>query len=226
MTATVLKKVAFDVRKAYAPIVETTQQPYVLLVNASVPANSVKDLIALAKAKPGALNYGSGASSHLTAEIFKYKAGVNVVHVPYKGTAQLMPELLNGQVQVTFTSVISGMSYVKSGKLKALAVTALKRLPTQADLPTISESGLPGFEVISSDGLFAPAGLSSAMALPVSRDVSQIMNSSDMRDKLATVGAYPAPPNSPREYRARVEAEIALWEGFFKDTGLDPVTWP
>jgi tripartite-type tricarboxylate transporter receptor subunit TctC len=228
VTATVLKKVPFDVRKAYAPVVETTQQAYVLLVNGGVPANSVKDLIALATAKPGALNYGStgvGASSHLTAEIFKYKAGVNIVHVPYKGTAQLMPELLNGQVQIVFTSVISGMPYVKSGKLRALGATTLKRLPAQPDLPTIAESGLPGFEVISSDGLFAPARLPTGLGLALSREVSQIMNSSELRDKLAAVGADPAPPNSPAEYRAKVEKEIDLWERFFRDTGLDPVTW-
>ena len=228
VTATVLKKVPFDVRKVYTPVVETTQQPYVLLVNPAVQVNSVKDLIALAKGKPGTLNYGStgvGASSHLSAEIFKYKAGVNIVHVPYKGTAQMMPELLNGQVQMTFTSAISGMPYVKSGKLKALAVTSLKRLQGYPELPTISESALPGFEVISSDGLFAPAGLPSTIVLAVNREVSQIMNSAELRERLAAVGADPAPANSPAEYKAVVAKEIDLWEKFFKDTGLDPQTW-
>jgi tripartite-type tricarboxylate transporter receptor subunit TctC len=188
----------------------------------------VKDLIALAKSRPGTLNYGStgvGASSHLTAEIFKYKAGVNIVHVPYKGTSQLMPELLNGQVQVTFTSAISGMPYVKSGKLKALAVTSLKRLQGYPELPTIAEAAMPGFEVISSDGLFAPAGLPSAIALAVNREVSGIMNSAELRERLASVGAEPAPANSPAQYKAAVAKEIDMWEKFFKATGLDPLTW-
>ena len=129
VTATVMKKVPFDVRKAYTAIAQLTTQPYVLLVNSAVPVNSVQELIALAKSKPGVLNYGStgvGASSHLGTEVFNYMTGVKMTHIPYKATNQVMVDIISGQVQVLFISTISGMPQVKSGMVKALAVTSLK----------------------------------------------------------------------------------------------------
>ena len=225
VTATVLKKVPFDVRKVFTPIVQLTTQPYVLLVNPALPVNSVKDLIALAKSKPGVLNYGStgvGASSHLGTEVFSYMTGVKMQHVPYKGTGQVMVDIMSGQIQVLFISTISGMPQVKSGKLRALALTSPKRLAQYPDLPTVIESGVPGFEMNDGYGLYAPVGLPQPILLALNREVSAIMNAPEQRARLTASGAEPAPPNSPAEYKAVIAGRIDKLEKFFKASGLDP----
>jgi tripartite-type tricarboxylate transporter receptor subunit TctC len=227
VTATVLKKVPFDVRKVYTPVVQLTSQPYVLLVTPALPLNSVKDLIALAKSKPGVLNYGStgvGASSHLGTEVFNYMTGAKMQHVPYKGTGQVMVDIISGQIQVLFISTISGMPQVKSGRLKAIAVTSAKRLSQYPDLPTVAESGVPGFELNDGYGLYAPAGLPASILLALNREVSAIMNAPELRERLAASGAEPAAPNSPAEFKATFAGRIAKLEQFFKASGLTPET--
>ena len=225
VTATVLGKVPFDVRKAYAPIVQLTSQPYVLLVNPAVPAISVKDLIALARSKPGALNYGStgvGASSHLGTEVFNYMTGIKMTHVPYKGTNQVMVDAISGQIQVVFISTISGMPHVKSGRLKALAVTSLRRVQGYPELATVAESGVAGFELNDGYGLYAPAGLPASILSTLNREASAVMNAPEQRDRLAASGAEPAAPNSPAEFKAVIAGRIEKLEQFFKASGLNP----
>ena len=227
VTATVLKKVPFDVRKVYTPIVQLTSQPYVLLVNPSLPVNSVKDLIALAKSKPGVLNYGStgvGASSHLGTEVFNYMTGIKMLHVPYKGTNQVIVDVISGQVQVLFISTISGMPHMKSGRLKAIAVTSPKRLQGYPDLPTVAESGVPGFELNDGYGLYAPVGLPTPILMALNREASAIMNAPEQRERLGASGAEPAAPNSPAEFKAAIAGRIDKLEQFFKASGLNPET--
>lgn len=223
VTVTPLKKVPFDTRKALAPIAQMTSSWYVFLVHPSVPAKSVNEWIALARARPGTLNYasaGAGSSSHLGTALFAYKAGIEMTHVPYKGNGQALIDLVGGQVQMLFTSTISGMQHVKSGRARGIAVTSLKRLQAIPELPTVSESGVPGFEMQNMYGVYAPAGVPPAIQLTVGRDVGQIMNSPVVREKAAADGAEVAPPGSPAEFSKRFAQEIDMWEKFIKTSGI------
>lgn len=223
VTATPLKKVPFDARVVLAPVVQMTSSWYFLLVHPSLPVKSVKDLIALAKKRPGTLNYGSagaGAVSHLGMELFRSRAGFEAAHIPYKGNGQALIDLVSGQVQMLFTSTISGTSHVKNGKARAIAVTSLKRLQAYPELPTVSESGVPGFEMDNRYGLYAPAGVPAAIQLALNREVGQIMNSPQMRDRIAADGAEVAPPGSPSEFRDRFAKEIEMWEKFIKTSDI------
>jgi tripartite-type tricarboxylate transporter receptor subunit TctC len=227
VTATVLKKVPFDVRKAYTAIVQLTSQPYVLLVNPALPVNTVGELIALARSKPGTLNYGStgvGASSHLGTEVFNYMAGIRMTHVPYKATNQVMVDAISGQIQVVFISTISGMPHVKSGRLKALAVTSSRRLQGYPELATVAESGVAGFELNDGYGLYAPAGLPVAILTTLNREASSVMNAPQQRERLAASGAEAAAPNTPAEFKAAIAGRIDKLEQFFKASGLNPET--
>lgn len=222
-TATVLKKVAFDTRKAYAPIIEMVSQPYLLGISPSLPVTSVKQLIAYAKSRPGALNYASsgiGSGSHLGMELFKYTAGVDIVHVPYKGLAPAMIDVTGGQIQVLLGAAITLTPFVKSGRLKALAVGSLRRSQTYPDLPTVAESGLPGFERSNSYALFTTAGTPSVIVAALNREVSVILNLPDVREKLAANGADAAASHSPAEFKEKYFKEVAVWEKFFKTTGI------
>lgn len=223
VTLTPLKKVPFDTRKALAPIAQMTSSWYVFLVHPSVPARSVKEFIALARARPNSLNYasaGAGSSSHLGTALFAQKAGIEMTHVPYKGNGQALIDLIAGQVQMLFTSTISGLAHVKSGRARAIAVTSLKRMPVLPDLPTVSESGVPGFEMHNMYGAYAPAGVPAAIQVALSRDIGQIMNSPELKEKVAADGAEPAPPGSPAEFASRFAHEIDMWERFIKTSGI------
>ncbi len=223
VTLTPLKKVPFDTRKALAPISQMTSSWYVLLVHPSVPATSVKELIALARAKPGTLNYasaGTGSSSHLGTALFAQKAGIEMTHIPYKGNGQALIDLIAGQVQMLFTSTISGLAHVKSGRARAIAVTSLKRMPVLPDIPTVSESGVPGFEMHNMYGVYAPAGVPAAIQAGLSRTIGEIMSSSDVKEMVAADGAEVAPSGSPAEFRKRFADEIDMWEQFIRTSGI------
>ena len=223
VTVTPLKKVPFDTRKALAPIAQMTSSWYVFLLHPSVPARSVKELIELARAKPYTLNYasaGMGSSSHLGTALFAYKAGIEMTHVPYKGNGQALIDLVGWQVQMLFTSTISGMPHVKSGRAWGIAVTSPGRLPVYPDLPTVSESGVPGFEMQNMYGVYAPAGVPPAIQLALGRDVGQIMNSPEVKEKVAADGAEVAPPGTPAEFKKRFAQEIDMWEKFIKTSGI------
>jgi tripartite-type tricarboxylate transporter receptor subunit TctC len=222
--ATPLKKVPFDIRKVFAPIVQLTSSSYLLLVHPSLPVRSVKELIAYAQSKPGTLSYASaglGSAQHLNTELFKSMAGgINVVHVPYRGSGQALTDLLGGHVQLMFTSTISGAIHMKSGRLRAIAVTSRQRMQAFPDLPTVSESGVPGFTMDNMYGLYAPAGVPVAIQFTINREVSRIMNSPQIKDRLAADGAEAALPSSPAEFKAMFDKEVDKWEKFINTSGI------
>jgi len=200
-----------------------TAQPYLLVVNPGVPAKNVNELIAFAKSKPGALSYGSsgtGSVNHLGTELFKSITGMDLLHVPYKGNSLVLIDLISGQIQVTFATRLSNGAHVRSGKLRALGVASSKRMQSFPDLPTLSESGVPGYELTNSYGLFAPAGTPKTILSALNREVSQIMNSPDMRERLVADGAEPAPVLTPAATRERFVNEFAKWEKVIKISGI------
>ena len=211
----VLKRAQYDVRKAFIPIVRLTTQPYVLVVNPSVPAKSVKELIALAKSRPGALNYGSqglGTTGHVGWERFKFMAGVDILHVPYKGAAPAVIDTLSGQIQMTFSNTVTSGAHLRSGKLRGLAITSLRRGELFPEMPTVSEAGVPGFELSNSYGYFAPDGTPRGIIREINAIVSRGMNSPETIRLLAADGSEPLPPATPEEVKARFDREYAELE--------------
>ena len=211
----VLKRARYDVRKAFVPIVRLTTQPYILVVNPSLPVASVKELIAYAKARPGVLSYGTpgvGTTLHIGWERFNAMAGVEILHVPYKGGAPAVIDVMSGEIQMTITTTITAGAHIKSGKLKAVAVTGPKRVQVYPNVPTVSESGLPEFELTNSYGFFAPAGTPMAIIGKINAAVIQVMNSPETRKILAADGAEAAPPATPGEFKARFERDYAEME--------------
>jgi len=217
------KKVSFDIRTAYAPIVRMTSQPYLLLVNPALPYNSVKDLIAYAKSKPGAINYGTagiGSTTHIGTELLSSMAGIQLVNVPYKGNAPALVDLIAGRIQMMFASGVAAGPQVKSGKVKALAVAGLRRMQAFPKLPTIAESGVPGYELANSFGLYAPSGTPAPVLLLINREVSEFMNSAEVKHKLEIDATEAAPPQSPAQFKAEFVAEVNKWEKFFRTSGI------
>jgi tripartite-type tricarboxylate transporter receptor subunit TctC len=215
------KKLNFDPVKDFAPVSLVVSSPQLLAVHPSVPVKSAQELIALAKAKPGQLNYasaGSGTSPHLTFELFKSVAGINVTHVPYKGTGPAITELVGGQVQMMITGVVALMPHVKSGKLRALAVTSQKRVASLPNLPTIAESGLNNFDVSSWFGVFLPAGSPKDLVSRMNSEIRKMLEIPEVRQRLIDLGADPA-SNSPQEFAAYVKSEMARWGAVVRETG-------
>ena len=223
VTATPLKKVPFDTRTVLAPVVQMTSSWYFLLVHPSVPAKSVKELIALARARSGALNYGSagaGAASHLGMELLKSRTGFDALHVPYKGNGQALIDLVSGQVQMLLTSTISGTPHVRSGKARAIAVTSLTRLAAYPEVPTVAESGAPGYELDNMYGIYAPAKVPGPILAALNRAISEIVGSGEMKGRIAADGAEPIPPHTPAQFRDRFSKELEMWEKFVKSNGI------
>jgi tripartite-type tricarboxylate transporter receptor subunit TctC len=220
--AVLMTKMNLDVLKAYAPVTQATSQPYILVVHPSVPAKNVKELIALAKAKPGTLNYassGTGSFAHLGMELFKTMTGTEMVHIPFKGSGAAMIDLLGGQVQLALTSAISGMPHLKTGKLRGLAVTTLKRSPVIAEYPTVTESGVPGYSV---DGWYAvvlPAKTPAAIVNKLNMELVRLLDTSAVVDALAKDGAVPA-PSTPAQLAETMRAELAKWAKVIKSADL------
>ena len=215
-------KLPFNTVKDFAPIVLVASAPLLLVVNPSVPAQSVKDLIALAKAKPGAMNYansGSGTTAHLAGELFKRMAGVEIVSIAYKGGGPAVIDLIAGQVQIYFSTIPAALQQVKAGKLRALAVTSSKRVPELADMPTVSESGLPGFEVVGWFGLFAPAGTPQPVITKLNGEIVRILKVTESRERLSGHGLIPG-GGTPQELGQFLHAEIAKWGKLIKETGI------
>ncbi len=224
-TATPLQKVNFDTRRAYAPVVQMYTQPYVLAAEPSLPVKSVRELIAFAKAKPGALNYAStgiGSASHLGMEFFKTMAGINLVHVPYRGLGPAMVDVISGQIQLVFGAAIIVTPNVRSGRLRALATGGMKRSLAYPEIPTVNESGLPGFEWVNSYALFAPIATPGEIVNALNREVGAIAALPEVQKKLAGDGIEPAAPNTPAQCRAIFEHEFARLEKFFRETGIKP----
>jgi len=223
VTATPLRKVPFDTRVVLQPVAQMTASWYLMLVHPSLPVKTVREFIALAKRHPGTLNYGSagaGSASHLGGELFRSRAGIDIMHIPYKGTGQSLIDLVAGQTQMVFSSSIAGAPHVKSGRARAIAVTSLKRLQAWPDVPTVSESGVPDFELDNMYGIYAPAGVPPAILAALNREIVQVIHAPDMRGRITADGADPAAPNTPAEFRERFAAQIAMWEKFIRTSGI------
>ena len=213
--------VPFERVRDFAPITSLTTSPNVLVVHPSAPAQSIKDLIALAKSKSGALNYGSGpagTASHLTAEMFKAMAGVNIVRVPYKGMAPALVDLITGEVQLVFATAGSVAPHVKSGRLKALAVTSPRSSPLFPGIPAVAAS-LPGYESVSMVGLFAPVKTPTVIVSRLNHEVVQVLGSAEIKDKLLNAGVEAA-PGTPQQLEAAMRLETANLGKVIKDAGI------
>ena len=214
-------KMPFDHVKDFAPVILVAAVPNVLEVTPSLPVKSVADLIRLAKEKPGQINFassGSGTSIHLSGELFKTMAGVDMTHVPYKGSAPAITDLMGGQVQVMFDNLPSSLQQIKAGKLRAIAVTSAQRAPALPEIPTIAESGLPGFEATSWFGIVAPAGTPPAIVTRINTDINQWLQSSDAKEKLLAQGAAAA-GGTPEQFAAHIRAETEKWAKVVKASG-------
>jgi tripartite-type tricarboxylate transporter receptor subunit TctC len=212
-------RLTFDMIKSFAPISLVGHVPHMLVVHPSVPANSIKELVALAKAKPGQLNaasQGNGTLSHLELEMFKGATGVEVLHVPYKGSSNVIPDLLAGNVAVFFDSVPSSMPFVKRGQLKALAVLSDKRLDVNPDIPTFAESGLSGFNVKNWYALLAPAGTPKEIVQVLNAQIAKIVVAPDVIESLAKQGAI-LEGSTPEQLTAFMKRDLAKWTKVIKD---------
>lgn len=211
----ILKRTRFDVRTAFVPIVRLTTQPYILVANPSVPIGSMKEMIAHAKAKPGALSFGTpgvGTVIHIGWERLTAMAGIKMLHVPYRGGAPAVLDAMSGQIQLVITTTITAGTHIKNGKLKALAVTGPKRVEVYPDVPTVSESGLTGYELTNSYGFFAPAGTPMSIVRKINTAVIEVMHAPETRKVLAGDGAEAAPPATPEEFKAKFARDYEVLE--------------
>jgi tripartite-type tricarboxylate transporter receptor subunit TctC len=220
--ASLYRKLPFDTARDFEPIVLAVTAPNVLVVNPALAAKSVKELIALARAQPGRLNFassGHGSSAHLSAELFKKMAGVDMVSVNFKGGGPALIAVIAGEVQLQFPTIAAANAHVRAGRLRALGVTTAKRLAELPELPTVAESGLPGFDVVPWFGLFAPAGTPAPIVARVNRDVQAVLRLPEARQALVAQGLFPA-GGTPRQLGAFLRADIAKWAKVIQDAGI------
>jgi tripartite-type tricarboxylate transporter receptor subunit TctC len=213
---------SFDPVKDFAPIALATSSPNIVVVNASLGVKSIRDLIALAKARPGELNYGragAGGSSHLSAELFKSMAAVNIVSVPYKGSGPALIGLLGGQVQLIFATAPTVAPHVKSGKLSALAVTTAQPSALFPGLTTVTASGVPGYDSATIYGFLAPAKTPDAVIKRLNQDLARMLSGADMKEKLLNAGVEPV-GGSPGEFASKIKSEMTLLGKLIKDAGI------
>ena len=214
-------KLPFDFAKDFEPVALFANVPNILVVHPSVPAKTVKELIDLARAQPGKLSYassGSGTSIHLCGELFKMLAKVDMVHIPYKGSAPAMTDMIGGQVQVMFDNMPSALPHVKAGKLRALAVTSAQRSPSAPDVITMGEAGVPGFDVQSWFGLVAPKGTPKDIIARVNAEAVNALATAEIKERFLDLGAVPA-PMSPEAFGDFIRAEIIRWSEVVKASG-------
>ena len=208
-----MSKLPYDPVKDFAPITLIATSPNLLVVHPSLPARSVNDLVALAKARPGSINYasaGNGSPGHLAAEYFKKLAKVDIVHIPYKGATPALTDVIAGQASLYFTSPIAAQPYVQSGRLRQLAVTSAQRFPPLPDVPTVAESGLRDYEIVSWWGLLAPAGVPREIIARVHAEAVKALYTAEMKERLAGQGAMVV-TNTPEQFAAYIKSEIANW---------------
>lgn len=217
----VRKKVSYDIRKAFVPVAQMSTTPYLLVVTPSLPVQSVKELIAYARAK--SLSYGSsgtGSAVHLAMELFSSMTGVQMVHVPYKGSSQSLIDVAGGRVQLVITNILSATPLVKSGQLKALAVTSLRRTPAFPALPSVAESGVPGFDVTNSYLLYVPEKTSANVVTVLHRELARVTASPDLKQRLAAEGAETGASASLPELKQDFIRQVDLWEKFINSSGV------
>jgi tripartite-type tricarboxylate transporter receptor subunit TctC len=215
-------KLPYDPLKDFAPITLTAANPYFLVVHPSVPAGSLKEFIALAKAKPGQITFassGTGGGAHLALELFRTMAGLNMVHVPYKGSAQSMTDVLAGHVQMTFSQPAVMLPHAKAGKIKVLAVTGVKRLPSWPEAPPIAEAGVPGFEATSWQGVVAPRGTPKPIINKLHAEIVRALHTPDLQKRLLEEGSEIG-GITPEEFTRYIRTEIAKWRKVVKEANL------
>ncbi|MBI4189040.1 MAG: tripartite tricarboxylate transporter substrate binding protein [Betaproteobacteria bacterium] len=217
-----LQKTPYDPVRDFSPITLAASSPNVLVVHPSVAANSVKELIALAKARPGELNYGTsgvGTSAHIAAELFKAMAGVNFVHVPYKGSGLVILALLGNEVQVNFAPAAAVAPHMKSSKVRALAVTSAQPSALLPGLPTVAASGLLGYETVNSVGILAPAKTPAAIINRLNQEIARVLNQAEVKEKFFGIGLEVA-PSSPEQFAALIKSEITRISKVIQDAGI------
>ncbi|HEX3169511.1 MAG TPA: tripartite tricarboxylate transporter substrate binding protein [Burkholderiales bacterium] len=219
--ATLYAKLPYDLRRDFAPITEIASIPLILSVHPSIPVKSVKELVALAKAQPGQLNFGggTGAAAHMAMALFESMAKIDMVHVPYKGSGPAMIDLLGGHLSLGFDAVMTTLPYAQTGKLRMLAVSSLKRSAVAPQVPTMAESGYPGYEAILWFGLFAPAGTPADIVKKINEETGRSVATPRMRELLASQGLEIV-ASSPAEFTARVDREIVKWRKVILDAGI------
>ena len=223
VNVSLFKKLPYNPAHDFAPIAMSAVGTTVLVVHPSLPVRSVKELVALAKARPGQLNYGSGGSgtpAHLSGELFRHLAKVNIVHIPYKGTGLSLNELISGQIQLVFASMPVGLPHVKTGRLRALAVTSEKRSALAPELPTVAET-VPGFQFDSWWGLTAPARTPNDIIMKLNGQLLQIVKQQDVKERFAGLGLEPV-GTSPQQYATFIKSEIDKVARIAKAIGLEP----
>jgi len=210
-----------DITTALRPIVRMSTLPFLLVITPSLPAGSVKELVALARSKPLAFaSSGNGTITHLGMEMFSSRAKIAMTHVPYKGSGQSMIDLIGGQVHLAMTNTLTSMPLVKSGKLRTLGVTSSQRLESAPQIPTLAESGLPGFELIAWYGLFGPLGTPQPVLAKINADVTDLFQTPEMRERLAASGSEPAAKNSPAQFKKLLDQELGGWERLIKSQAI------
>ncbi len=219
---TLQPKLGYDTLRDLAPISQTVNVAYVVTLHPSVPAKSMNALIALAKARPGKLNYGtSGAATgpHLAGELLNLMAGINVVHVPYKGSAPAQTALMSGEVDITFENTLIVLPHVKAGRLRPVAATGVQRSKLMPDLPTVAESGLPGYSASGWYGLLAPIATPKDIVTKLNAELVRTLRTQDVADRLNSLAAEPA-PGTPEQFGAFIRAEIAKWAKVVKAANM------
>ncbi len=216
------KKLPYDPDKAFAPISLVAELPLAMMVNPQVPAKTAKEFIAYAKSKPGQLSYsssGAGGAPHLAAEMFKLATGSFIVHVPYRGGGPAVQDLIAGHVQLSFMTVLEASGHIKAGKLRALAVTSARRVSALAEVPTLAEAAVPGFDSISWIGLLAPAGTPREIVEKISADTREVIAAEDVNARLVELGAIPA-ANTPAQFGALIDKDRARYAKIIQERGI------
>ena len=214
-------KLNYSITKDFAPISQLTAGPLVIVATPNLAANNVKELIALAKSKNGEINFassGNGQSTHLSAELFNAMAGTKMNHIPYKGSAPALTDVMSGQADLMFDTMLSAMPFVKGGKLKAIAVTSAQRSPVAPDIPTIAESGLPGYEAIAWNGLFAPAGTPKEVVDQINAALKKVLEAPDVKQRFDAQG-FAAQWGTPADFGKFVQSEVDKWAKVVKTSG-------
>lgn len=224
INATLYPKLPYDPVQDFTPVSLIAYLPFVVLVHPSVPVKNIKDLIALAKARPGQINYasaGSGGPTHLIPEFFKTSAQVNIVHVSYKGNTAALTDLMAGEVQMMFSNFLTSLPFVRSGKLRAIATSSPKRWSGMPELPTISESGLPGFHATAWYGVFAPANLPAGIAQKLNADITAVLAMPDLRERFVPQG-IDLTSSTSAEFAELIKSEIPKWRDIVRSAGAKP----
>lgn len=217
-------KLPYDTARDFSAVTMTASAPLLLVVHPTLPTRTVRELIAHAKARPNQLTYassGNGGPQHLAGELFKYMAGVAILHVPYKGSAPALADLLGGQVQLSFASLLASLPHVKADKLRALGLTSLKRLEANPEMPTVAEAGAPGFEYLTWYGVFAPGGTSRPLVAKIQEDIARVLMSPEVKERLARDGVQ-AVGNKPDEFSSFIKKEIEKVAKLARMAGIKP----